>query len=127
MPYRIIADHIRTCVFALSDGAIFSNDGRGYVLRRVIRRAMKYARKLDINKPFLYELVDTVCDMNKPYYPYLQEKKALSELEEEELIFTERTNGKYVTTDRKIIDKARKKYAKELTKEYQNKMKAIGY
>lgn len=54
-------------------------------------------------------------------------QKALSELEEEGLIFTERTNGKYVTTDRKIIDEARKKYAEELTKEYQNKMKAIGF
>ena len=96
MPYRIIADHIRTCVFALSDGAIFSNDGRGYVLRRVIRRAMKYARKLDINKPFLYELVDTVCDMNKPYYPYLQEKKEFVKkliLKEEESFIVTLANG----------------------------------
>lgn len=54
-------------------------------------------------------------------------QKALSELEMEKLIFTERTNGKYITMDKRMIDKSRKKYAKELTKEYQSKMKAIGF
>ena len=102
MPYRIIADHIRTCVFALSDGAIFSNDGRGYVLRRVLRRAMKYARKLNINKPFLYELVDTVCEMNKPFYPYLLEKKDFAKkliLKEEESFITTLENGEKLLED----------------------------
>ena len=71
MAFRVIADHIRTCVFALSDGATFSNEGRGYVLRRVIRRAMRYARNLGIEKPFLFELVDIVCENMKEFYPYL--------------------------------------------------------
>ena len=75
MAFRVIADHIRTCVFALSDGATFSNEGRGYVLRRVLRRAMRYARNIGINKPFLYELVDVVCENMKDFYPYLLEKK----------------------------------------------------
>ncbi len=92
MAYRVIADHIRTCVFALADGATFSNEGRGYVLRRVLRRAMRYARNLGINKPFLYELVDTVCDMMSDFYPYLLEKKdfvkKLIKKEEESFIVT---------------------------------------
>jgi len=75
MAFRVIADHIRTCVFALSDGASFSNEGRGYVLRRVLRRAMRYARNIGINKPFLFELVDVVCENMKDFYPYLLDKK----------------------------------------------------
>lgn len=75
MAYRVIADHIRTVTFALSDGATFSNEGRGYVLRRVLRRAMRYARVLGIEKPFMYNLVDTVCDIMKDFYPYLLDKK----------------------------------------------------
>ena len=54
MAYRVIADHIRTCTFALSDGASFSNEGSGYVLRRILRRAVRYLRNLGINKPFLH-------------------------------------------------------------------------
>ena len=75
MAFRVIADHIRTCTFALADGAMFSNEGRGYVLRRVLRRAMRYGRNLGIEKPFLYEFVDIVCDNMKDFYPYLLEKK----------------------------------------------------
>ena len=71
MPYRVIADHIRTCTFALSDGESFSNEGRGYVLRRLLRRAMRYGQKLGLYEPFLYKLVDTVIEIMKPYYPYL--------------------------------------------------------
>ena len=75
MAYRVIADHIRTCTFALADGAMFSNEGRGYVLRRILRRAVRYAKKLGIDKPFLSELVPTVCEVMKGYYPYLYEKQ----------------------------------------------------
>ena len=75
MAYRVIADHIRTCTFALADGAMFSNEGRGYVLRRILRRAVRYGRKLGIDKSFLYDLVPVVCDVMKGYYPYLYEKK----------------------------------------------------
>ena len=75
MAYRVIADHIRTCTFALADGAMFSNEGRGYVLRRILRRAVRYGRKLDITKPFLSDLVPTVCEVMKDFYPYLSQHK----------------------------------------------------
>ncbi len=75
MPYRVIADHIRSCTFALADGAMFSNEGRGYVLRRVLRRAMRYGQKLGLYEPFLYKLVDVVCDNMKCFYPYLLDRK----------------------------------------------------
>ena len=96
MAFRVIADHIRTCVFALADGATFSNEGRGYVLRRVLRRAMRYARNLGINKTFLYELVDIVCENMKDFYPYLLERKDFVKkliLKEEESFLTTLANG----------------------------------
>lgn len=62
MEFKVIADHIRTIVFALSDGAVFDNYGRGYVLRRLLRRSVRMGRKLGINKTFLSLLVDTVVD-----------------------------------------------------------------
>ena len=73
--FRVIADHIRTITFALADGEMFSNEGRGYVLRRLLRRAERYGRVLGIKKPFLYQLIDSVCEIMKVYYPYLLEKK----------------------------------------------------
>ena len=73
--YRVISDHIRSCVFALADGAIFSNEGRGYVLRRLLRRAMRYGRKIGFNKPFLYNLVDITIKNMQDFYPYLITKK----------------------------------------------------
>ena len=75
MAFKVIADHVRTCTFAVADGAIMSNEGRGYVLRRVLRRASKYAKALGINKPFMSELVDVVISIMDPFYPYLHEKK----------------------------------------------------
>ncbi len=96
MAFRVIADHIRTCVFALSDGAIFSNEGRGYVLRRVLRRAMRYARNIGIEKPFLYKIVDVVCENMKDFYPYLMEKKDFVKkliLKEEESFIQTLANG----------------------------------
>ena len=96
MAYRVIADHIRTCTFALADGSTFSNEGRGYVLRRVIRRAMRYARNLGINKPFLSNIVDVVCDIMNDFYPYLQDKKDFVKkliLKEEESFIQTLANG----------------------------------
>ncbi len=73
--YKIIADHLRTCTFALADGASFSNEGRGYVLRRLLRRAVRHGRKLGIEKEFLAQLVDVVIEIMKDFYPYLIDKK----------------------------------------------------
>ena len=75
MPYRVIADHIRACTFALADGELFSNEGRGYVLRRLLRRAMRYGQKLGFKEPFLYKLVPTVIEVMSGFYPYLIDKK----------------------------------------------------
>lgn len=87
MAYRVIADHIRTVTFALSDGALFDNAGRGYVLRRILRRAVRYGQKIGIDHSFMYELVDVVADIMKEFYDYLPSKtnyvKGLVKKEEE--------------------------------------------
>ena len=92
MCYRVIADHVRTVTFALADGALFSNEGRGYVLRRLLRRAARYARKIGINGAFLDQIVPVVVENMKGYYPYLEEKCAyvqkLVKAEEERFIAT---------------------------------------
>ena len=75
MPFRVIADHARCLTFALSDGASFSNEGRGYVLRRIIRRAMRYGKKLGIDHAFMYTLVDTVISEYKHFYPALETRR----------------------------------------------------
>ncbi|NJI00553.1 alanine--tRNA ligase [Staphylococcus hyicus] len=72
--FKVIADHIRTIAFAISDGALPANEGRGYVLRRLLRRAVRFSQSLDINKPFLYQLVDVVATIMEPYYPNVKEK-----------------------------------------------------
>ncbi len=77
MSYKVIADHVRTVVFAVSDGAVLSNEGRGYVLRRILRRAIKHGKSLGINKPFLYTLVDSVILAMGEFYKYLDDKKEL--------------------------------------------------
>lgn len=77
MAYRVIADHIRTVTFALSDGALFANEGRGYVLRRILRRAVRYGIKIGISGSFMYKLVQVVADTMEAFYPYLQEKTGL--------------------------------------------------
>ena len=74
--YRVIADHIRSVAVAISDGALPSNEGRGYVIRRLIRRAARYGRKLGFEEPFLYNLVDTTADVVKGVAPELNEQLA---------------------------------------------------
>jgi alanyl-tRNA synthetase len=78
MSFRVISDHARCLTFALSDGATFSNEGRGYVLRRIIRRAMRYGQKIGIKKPFMYQLVKVVADNYTDFYPYLEDKSRKS-------------------------------------------------
>ncbi|KZZ86028.1 alanine--tRNA ligase [Bacillus sp. SJS] len=72
--FKVIADHIRTVSFAVGDGALPSNEGRGYVLRRLLRRAVRYAKKLDINRPFMYELVPVVGEIMEAFYPEVKQK-----------------------------------------------------
>ena len=73
--FKIIADHIRAITVALSDGCIFENSNRGYVLRRLLRRSVRSGRKLGINEPFMYKLVDTVVEIMGESYPKLVETK----------------------------------------------------
>ncbi len=72
---RVIADHIRTLTFAITDGAVPGNDGRGYVLRRILRRASRYGRKLNLKKPFLYKLVSVVVSSMGDVFPEIREKQ----------------------------------------------------
>ncbi|GAB2554780.1 alanine--tRNA ligase [Gracilibacillus alcaliphilus] len=72
--FKVIADHIRTVTFAVSDGALPSNEGRGYVLRRLLRRAVRYARQIGIEKPFMFQLVPTVGSIMQDFYPEVHEK-----------------------------------------------------
>ena len=92
LAFRVIADHIRSITFALADGEMFSNEGRGYVLRRLLRRAERYGRVLGMNEPFLYKFVSLVADIMRSYYPYLDNKKEfvskMIKAEEEKFIKT---------------------------------------
>jgi alanyl-tRNA synthetase len=72
--FKVIADHIRTVTFAIGDGALPSNEGRGYVLRRLLRRAVRYAKQINIHRPFMYELVPVVGEIMVDYYPEVLEK-----------------------------------------------------
>lgn len=72
--FKVIADHIRTISFAIADGALPANEGRGYVLRRLLRRAVRFSQSLDIHEPFMYRLVDIVANIMEPYYPNVKEK-----------------------------------------------------
>lgn len=73
--FKVIADHIRTVSFAVGDGALPSNEGRGYVLRRLLRRAVRYAKQININRPFMYELVPVVGEIMQDFYPEVKDKE----------------------------------------------------
>ncbi|MBO7641977.1 MAG: alanine--tRNA ligase [Alphaproteobacteria bacterium] len=75
--YKVIADHIRSVSFLISDGVVPSNEGRGYVLRRILRRAMRHGNLINIKKPFLFELSDTLINTMKSAYPELEKARNL--------------------------------------------------
>src|SRR5664280_2473656 len=74
-PIRVIADHVRTLTFAIGDGAVPGNDGRGYVLRRILRRAARYGRKINLHEPFLYKLVQVLVNTMGEVFPEIKEKQ----------------------------------------------------
>jgi alanyl-tRNA synthetase len=76
IPFQVIADHIRMLAFSIADGGMPSNDGRGYVLRRILRRAARFGRMLDCHEPFLYQLVRTVGEIMGSVFPEVREKQA---------------------------------------------------
>ena len=100
--FKIIAEHIRAVTVALSDGAIFENVGRGYVLRRLLRRSVRMGKKLGLNEPFMYKLVDTVCDIMGESYPALIENRGYVQTlvyEEEQLFHKTLASG-----ERRLIE-----------------------
>ncbi|EGF1228673.1 alanine--tRNA ligase [Campylobacter jejuni] len=90
--FRVIADHIRSSVFLLVQGVSFDKEGRGYVLRRILRRALRHGYLLGFKQAFMYKLVDVVCDLMGGHYTYLNEKKDFIKeqirLEEERFLST---------------------------------------
>jgi alanyl-tRNA synthetase len=88
-PHRVIADHIRTLLFAISDGGMPSNDGRGYVLRRILRRAVRYGTKLGMNEPFIFKIAPVVAEVMGDEFPEIRKylKHAQSIIQAEEKMF----------------------------------------
>ncbi len=92
---RVITDHIRSTTFMIGDGVQISNEGRGYVLRRLLRHAARHGKLLGMNEPFLYKICDTVIEENKTAYPELVEKASYIKkvIELEEVRFNETIDG----------------------------------
>ena len=93
--YRVIADHARSVAFLLAQGVHFDKEGRGYVLRRILRRAVRHGYLLGITKPFLYQIIEVVCSQMGSVYPYLLEKQdlILEQCKNEEKRFFETLDG----------------------------------
>ncbi|HEY8444508.1 MAG TPA: alanine--tRNA ligase [Bacilli bacterium] len=114
MAFKVISDHLRSVVFALSDGASFSNEGRGYVLRRLLRRATRFGRQLGMNEPFMYKLVSVVVENMGMFYTNLKPQQELItkqiKIEEERFLatleFGEKRLLDYLQTNQeKVVDK----------------------
>jgi alanyl-tRNA synthetase len=103
---RVIADHIRACAFLIVDGVIPSNEGRGYVLRRIIRRAIRHGHKLGLREPFFYRLVEPLNELMGAAYPELGKNQAVVEriLKQEEQRFDETLDRGMVLLNQAIDD-----------------------
>ncbi len=113
---KVIADHIRTIVFAIGDGALPSNEGRGYVIRRLLRRAVRYGRTIGIDKPYLYKLTPLVGEVMKHYYPEVLEKSEFIEkvIKNEEERFLETLSDGLIILEQ-IVQKAKDEGRVEIT------------
>ena len=107
--FRVIADHIRAVSFAITDGAIPSNDGRGYVIRRLLRRAARFGRELDMHEPFMFKLVPTVIDVMGGAFPEIKARAdyVTTVIESEEVNFG-RTLDRGIEIFNSASDKAQK-------------------
>lgn len=108
--FKVIADHSRAATFTIADGALPSNEGRGYVIRRLLRRASRLARQLGFNEPFMYKLVPTIIEIMKPHYGYLVEKRELIEkilLSEEQRFLLTLSDGEKILEQ--MIEKSKNK------------------
>lgn len=116
--FRVIADHSRACTFLIADGVLPSNDGRGYVLRRILRRAVRFGQFLGLEEPFLYKNVAVVSNLMKEAYPVLLERENFVQdvikLEEERFFVTLKEGVKKVED---IIQAARSEGRQEITGE----------
>jgi alanyl-tRNA synthetase len=112
-PFRVIADHSRACTFLIADGILPGNDGRGYVLRRILRRAVRFGQSLGVEEPFLFKNVDVVCELMKNAYPQLLEKrdfvKEVIKVEEERFFLTLKEGVKKVEEIIKTADREGRK------------------
>ena len=115
---RVITDHVRSTTFMIGDGITPENTGRGYVLRRLLRRAARHGRLLGIERPFLYEVCDTVINENKSAYPELDEKRELIKriIKNEEETFA-KTIDKGMELLTTILDRLSEKHIKTLSGE----------
>jgi len=112
LAYRVIADHVRSVTFALSDGAVFSNEGRGYVLRRLIRRAVRFSNQLGLETGSLSQLVDVVADCMNHFYPYLKDH---SEQVKKMVLFEEKKFAKTLKQGENILLKYLKNSSETLS------------
>jgi len=115
-PFRVIADHARSCTFLVSDGVLPSNEGRGYVLRRILRRAARFVKVLGWDKPFLCEMVPIVVNLMAGAYPEIREKQEYIQKViriEEERFHETLSEGMKVAGD--IIDRVKKEGQKQLS------------
>lgn len=111
--FKIIADHVKTLVMAISDGAILSNEGRGYVLRRLLRRALKYGKELNINGPFLTKLTDSVVKIMGSWYPLVKQNIEITN----KIIYSEEEKFLITLTKGEELVKKIVKEKKEINKE----------